>query len=325
MELIIKPTGLCNFDCTFCSAHGMDIKHPADKHVPESIKEYIKELKPRNIIITGGEPLMVDPNYYYELYDVAHCPISPTTNLKDFYLHPEKWTSLFREPWFHAGTSFNYGESRRWDKDTAFTEEMFIKVIEKFRELIQDKGKMNSFIAVLDEYNEDRAIDHVYLAKKLDMRVKLNGAIAVGRQDKTYPRYKMFKWYLDIIEMGLDQYETNCATRKNGMCPRNIGFKCNNAIRSCYVDNAGKLHVGVCDERLTIGDEISLEERVPTNPHDSDIPKSDDFITPKCEYCDLCRLCNGCKINRMEAKKDPNYCAEMSKLKDRIIETGWAL
>lgn len=325
MELIIKPTGLCNFDCTFCSAYGMDIKHPADKHVPDVMKNYIRTLKPERIVITGGEPLMVDPEYYYELHEVANCNICPTSNLKDFYFHPEKWEPLFTEPWFRIGTSFNYGESRRWDKDTPFTEEMFIKVIEKIRETISDEHQMRSFIAVIDEHNEDRALDHVYLAKKLNMRVKLNGVIGVGRQDKTYPRYKMFKWYLDIIELGLDQYEANCLTRGNGMCPRNIHFQCNNAIRACYVDNAGKLHVGVCDERLTVGDEMPPEEWIPTKIHSSDIPKSDEFITPMCEYCDLCRLCNGCKVNRMAAKRDPNYCTEMLKLKDRIIETGWAL
>ena len=71
MELIIKPTGLCNFNCEFCSAHGMDIQHPADGHVPHQIRDLIMKLKPNGLIITGGEPLMVDPQYYYELHDIA--------------------------------------------------------------------------------------------------------------------------------------------------------------------------------------------------------------------------------------------------------------
>lgn len=322
MELIIKPTGLCNFNCEFCSAHGMDIQHPADGHVPQQIKDLIQKLKPSGLIITGGEPLMVDPNYYYELHEIGQCSIAPTTNLKDFYLHPEKWTPLFKEDWFNITTSFNYGTTRRWDLSKVYTEHDFIHVLALLR---AHTGKsIDSFIAVIDENNEIYVQDHVELAKRLGCKVRLNGAIGVGKQGKTYPRYKMMEHYLDLIEYDLDEYECNCSERHLGKCPWNIGLMCQNSIRCCYVDNSGKLHVGTCDERMSMGIELPEDKIIPTSCCETPM-NPENYIKPECAYCELCRLCNGCHTMREEAKKDPIYCDEMKKLEDRIIESGWML
>ncbi|MCM1215370.1 MAG: radical SAM protein [Lachnospiraceae bacterium] len=322
MELIIKPTGLCNFSCEFCSAHGMDIQHPSDGHVPQQIKDLIKKLKPNGLIITGGEPLMVSPEYYYELHDIAHCPIAPTTNLKDFCLNPDKWAPLFKEDWFNITTSFNYGETRRWSPDKVYTEHDFIHVLAQLRAYT---GKsIDSFIAVIDESNEEFAHDHVDLAKTLGCKVRLNGAIGVGKQGKTYPRYKMMKIYLEIIDNDMDQYECNCFERTQGKCPWNIGLRCQNCIRCCYVDNSGKLHVGTCDERMSMGIELLEDQIIPTTCEETPI-NPQEYIKPECAYCELCRLCNGCHTNRQEAKKDPDYCEEMKKLEDQIIDAGWIL
>lgn len=324
MTLIIKPTGLCNFNCKFCSAHGLDIQHPANKKVPEKIKELIKELKPHMIVVTGGEPLMVDPDYYYELHDISNSFISITTNLKDFYNYPNKWSMLFKEEWIGVATSFNYGDTRMWDKNTVYSEKMFVKVMDKYREYVSDD--IPQFIAVIDWKNEDRAIDHVLLAKRLGTLVKMNNAIASGLQSKTYPRYKMFQHYLKIIDMGLENYECYCSNRSADECPRNVNHFCMTAIRCCYVDRAGDIHVGVCDEQLSIGHELSKSMIVP--PKDvptSEILNPSEYITSECAYCELFSLCNSCRNNRDAAKMDPIYCEEMKKLMPRIIETGWMI
>lgn len=324
MNLIIKPTGRCNFACTFCSAHDMDIQHPSDKHVPDLIKDLVIKLNPSWLIITGGEPLMVDPEYYYELHEICDCKMSATSNLKDFYFHPEKWAKLFNEEWFWVTTSFNYGDTRRWDKDHVYTEEMFIKVLDKFKEYINKP--IPAFLSVIDESNEDKAIDHVLLAKRLGTQTKLNNAIAAGLQGKTYPRYKMFQIYLKILEMGLEKYEYYTSTRGYDECPKNINHFCTTSIRCCSVDNSGKLHVSTCDEQLSLGHDIPEDLIVPR----SNCPKSEllnpiDYITPECAACELFSLCNGCRTNRESAKKDPNYCEEMKKLESRIIDAGWII
>lgn len=323
MELIIKPTGHCNFNCTFCSASCLDIQHPENKKVPEILKDYINKIKPNGFIITGGEPLTVDPEYYYDLHNnYSDIPISITSNLKDFYLNPEKWKDLFNSEWFNVATSFNYGDSRRWDKNTVFTEEMFIKVMEKWDKYVNDNRP--PFLAVIDDHNEDTALDHVYLAKRLETKVKLNNAIAVGSQSTTYPRYKMFQIYLKIIDLGLDEYELNCSDRNKSRCPRNIFMDCITNIRCCYIDKNNHLHVSICDEQLSWGHELLGDDIYPDKVKIKKLLPNE-CINDKCYSCDLFHLCNGCHTNRQEAKKDPNYCDEMKKIEDGIIKSGWLL
>lgn len=319
MELIIKPTGMCNFNCTFCSAAYLDIAHPT--RVPDKIKDLIKKMKPDSIIVTGGEPLMVNPEYYLELQELGNCNVGFTTNMKDFYLHPDKWKPIFTSPHFGFITSFNYGETRRWDENTPYTEEKFIEVTKMFTDMT---GKTLPFIAVIDDSNEDTLMDHVYLAKRLNTMVKINGATKIGRQGVNYPKYKIVKAYLKIIEMGLADYEITCHDRSLGRCAFNTNFMCNSAIRCCYVDTAGELHYGICDDELSDEREIPMDPSFPLIPCPK-IPTPDEHINDKCVYCDLFRFCHGCNSHRRHAKEFPEHCEEMLKMKDEIILTGWSI
>lgn len=325
MDLIIKPTGRCNFNCTFCSAS--ELRTGEDPcHVHQKMKEYIEEVKPQSIIITGGDPLMMEPSFYYELREIVgnKVNLSATTNMKNFYLHPDKWKELLSEDWFSITTSFQYGNGRMWDKNTVYDEELFIKVMNKYHECVPNKP-LPSFISVIGYDNEQYAVDHVRLAKRLGTVAKLNAVLPVGRGSQWYPRYKMYQIYLDIIDVhGLEEYEANCIERYFSKCPKNNCNTCNYHIRCCYIGTDDELHVGVCDEMIAIGEEITDDDRKycrneirPVNPNE--------FITPQCSYCQLCMLCNGCNLNRKYAKTDPNYCDEMKKLEDRIVATGWAL
>ena len=319
MELIIKPTSKCNFNCTFCSAYGMDIKHP--KHgieVHPKIKDLILKLKPSSLIITGGEPLTVLPDYYYNLHEILPVNISITSNLKDFYFNPKKWVELFNEKWFGVATSFNYGNGRMWNCNTVYTEDMFIRVIDLYKKYV---NKSISFISVINDENENDAIKHVYLAKQINSIVKLNNAIGVGKSNMTFPKYKMFKIYHEIIDNGLEFYESNCSERKTSRCPRCINNRCENRIRCCYVDNNDELHVGICDGQISLPNELSIDEIYSNNISKYNM----DYINDECKFCELCRLCNNCHNNRYAAKNDPLYCIEMKKIKNDIINHGWIL
>lgn len=321
MELIIKPTGRCNFNCTFCSSANLDIAHPTTG-VPKPIKDLILKMKPTNIIVTGGEPLTIDPEYYLELQELGKCHISFTSNMKDFYFHPEKWERLVKDPNMGFITSFNYGDTRRWDENTPYTEEKFIEVSNLFKEV---SGKdFLPFIAVIDESNEDMLLDHVYLAKRLGTLVKINNASKIGRCGKNYPKWKMIKAYLNIIDLGLGDYEITCREREFGRCAFNTNFMCNSTIRCCYVDSAGKLHYGICDDEVSAEREIPMDEEfpVPINPK---VPGKDQYIHDKCVYCELFRFCHGCNAHRLHAREFPEHCSEMLKMKDDLIRTGWAL
>lgn len=321
MELIIKPTGKCNFMCSFCSSSGI-VTNDDNRHVHPKLIELINKIKPKMLLINGGDPLLMDPLWYYEMYEITNIPMSLTSNMKDFYLNPDKWAKLLNEPWITIGTSFQYGSGRMWDANTVFNEEMFVKVVEKYHEYIH-KGNL-PFIAVIDENNEHLAMEHVLLAKRLGTTVKMNNAIPVGRCDKWYPRYKMFQIYIDIIKNGLEIYEANCRERSIPSCPRNTFSQCNKHIRSCFVDSNGNLHVSNCDEFLVQGEEYTTEGEI-TGESIPDKINPAEYIREECSYCSLCRLCNGCNLNRKYAKLDPNYCDEMKKLEDDIFEYGWIL
>ena len=305
MQLIIKPTSKCNFNCEFCSAKLLNIKH--SNTVPEPLKQYIKELCPSELIITGGDPLMMKKEYYEELLSLGDWNLSFTSNLKLFYLNPDYWTPLLSNPRIGVITSFQYGNGRR-DEEDVFSEEKFIKIINLFNERI---GYKPNFISVISDENEDKALDHIYLAKRLGIKCKLNGMMPMGLSKTYYPRYKMMKHWLKIIELGLDEYELNCFERKLGKCNFNTRLSCDKNIRACYVDNNNILHKCYCEDLLSEGIEW---EKSPTN-----------LISEKCYTCELCRFCNGCTKNKLCASNDPNYCEQMLKYKDDIINSGWLI
>lgn len=337
MELIIKPTIACNFACTYCSAAGIPYDPNFDKkNVPEVLKDYMLKIKPQSLIVTGGDPLMMDPEYYYNLHEIikdnegcnGNPPfISITTNLKDFYLNPDKWTPLFNEPWFGVGTSFQYGDKRRWDKDTVYTEEMFLKVQELFKERT---GHHAFFIAVIDKETEDTVIDLCKLAKSLDVQVKINNMQCVGRSEESYPRYKLYRKYFEIIEAGLGDWEVNCYKRAKNECPKCQFGSCKYTIHCAFVDKDGNLKVSICDEQMSLGhflsgDDLYLDWKDFKFDSLHYEIEPDDYITKKCPFCDLFGLCNGCVSNREIAKKDPNYCKGMKSIESKIKEYGWWL
>lgn len=316
MELIIRVTGRCNFDCTFCSAGDMEISHPKNG-VPEQIKKVIETIKPNGIIISGGEPLMVDPSYYYELHELAGCHIAITTNLKDFYFHPEKWAQLFNEPWIGITTSFNYGETRRWDPNTVFTEEKFIEIYELYKKYTN--GKDLPFIAVLDEDNEDTAIQLAELAKRLGTYVRINNATKQGRQQTTYPRYKLFAKYFEIIEAGLGDYEVYCKFHEMNKCPINKDMLCHAMIRTCYVDANDVLHYYDCCDIVDKEHLLDLEND--NLEPESKYPHVSEHVNSNCIFCELFPICNGCRSQKIEYP--PEHCEEMLKMKDKFKKYGW--
>lgn len=320
MDLIIKPTGRCNFDCKFCSAANLDIAHP-EKGIPDQIKEIVKFLDPKRIILTGGDPLTLDPQYFYELRELTSAHVSFTSNLKGFYLNPDMWANVIKDVDFYGGTSFNYGDTRMWNKNTIYSEGMFIEVEELYRDKL---GYCPSFIAVIDEYNESMIFDHINLAKRLNTKVRLNNALKLGKQGKSFPRYKMMKYYLQLIDMGLDKYEVNCLERSEAKCSFNAEFRCSSGIRCCYIDSNNNLHYNNCEDEISLGIEFPLETIKPELCIDT--PPVEDHINDNCMYCELFRFCNGCRSNVRSIKEEfPEHCEEMLKMKNRIIETGWAL
>ena len=101
MELIIKPTEKCNFKCTFCSSTQITEDKTAELD-HEYIFQFLKRFPETNtIIVNGGDPLMMRPDYYWKLIDHldsidSHATISFTSNLWPFYKNPDKHLMLIQ-------------------------------------------------------------------------------------------------------------------------------------------------------------------------------------------------------------------------------------
>lgn len=280
-QLIIKPTSACNFNCTFCSARSLDI--PIHDKVPESLKDYICKLKPTNIIITGGEPLMNPRSYFEDLISIMDnlnnpYTISLTSNMVLWYKNPEKWDWLFEKNNVGVDTSFQYGTGRK--DDTVYTEERFKRLFYAFKDRY---NKTLDFITVVSEENEHYAIKTVQLAKELGVWVKLNCQIPVGNATSYYPRYKLLNIYLQLIELGLDQYEGNLINRKQYYCPFTKTHKYCLLNKAVYVNSKNELIEGNCEEVMSSNNTLQIRK---------------DILFPKCLGCKMYNICNGCSINR---------------------------
>lgn len=319
MELIIKPTGVCNFACNFCMTNKLSqsIKHL--EHVPNELRKQIDILKPDAIIINGGDPLLVGKDFYYELLDSSDCIIDIITNLKDFYNRPDYWLPLFKHERITVTTSFQYGSGRKWDIDTIYDEDRFLEVMNMFNEKI---GYMPMFISVITSENDNKALDHLRLAKRLNTICKINPCLPLGIATEAYPKWKMVDIWLEAEKLGLSDVMNADIQFYNGGCSFNTKLLCASTIRVWWMDVNDKVHYSSCDNCSTLGDSIELDTVRPTLKQMKLDPQQ--FINKeKCLQCKLCRFCNACKANREAAKLHPTYCCEMKKRIDKIIEAKW--
>lgn len=212
MDLIVKPTELCNFKCTFCSSSKItENDNTAQLDLLKIFRFLDRYPDTQTIIVNGGDPLMMDPKYYMDIIEFLDrnnypASISLTTNLWPFYKKPEKWLEVFQNPRVGIATSFQYGGGRLKGDFTEFTEEDFWKCSDA---VLKYCGYRPGFIAVIVEENEDTVIKTVELAKKMDVVCKVNYAMASGEQSAPYVKGKMYKGYVDIWKAGLADWEHN--------------------------------------------------------------------------------------------------------------------
>lgn len=305
-QLIIKPTVACNFNCSFCSAKLLDI--PTHDVVPIVLKEYILNLKPTNIIITGGEPFMNPRSYFEDLISIMDSignpyTLSLTSNLVLWYENPEKWDWLLTKDNVGIDTSFQYGSGRH--DQQIYTEERFKEVFYKFSNRYNKKP---DFIYVVSSENEQYAIKSVELAKELGIWAKLNCQIPVGKATNYYPRYKLLNIYLQLIKLGLDKYESNLVNREKHFCPFAATYKTCILNKAVYVNSKEELIEGTCEESLSSNGKL--------------IAKKGSLFT-KCYGCKLFNVCNGCSVNRecTEPIKE-EHCKWMKEHYEELLENN---
>lgn len=327
MELIIKPTEACNFKCTFCSStHLVDDK--TSRLEVSKIAEFLDRFPgTRTIIVNGGDPLMMPPQYYYAILDLIETrglttTLAFTSNLWAFYKNPDLWTDLFRHPLVGVTTSFNYGNTRRITHDKVYTEDIFWEVSNLFLERV---GYRPDFISVITDENYESAINNVRLAKKMNVECKLNYALASGELSKPLLKGKIYKLYLDIIDEGLAQWEFNSKQLirmqevKPTSCPLNR--ECDSNIR-CLQPEGEYYSCGAFgdDKKYAINFEEEMKSQLTVTPLADALELS--HLKEACLTCPLFSICNGCKKTISDLKNNnlvEDHCAEMQKNLVRLL------
>lgn len=338
LDLIIKPTVACNFKCTFCSSTHLS-EDPKDVLDLKQIEQFIKRFPETNtIIVNGGDPLMMPPEYYWEMIALldrldSDASISFTSNLWPFYKKPELWEDLFRHERLGVTTSFQYGDKRLKGDGTVFTEQDFLNVSELFLERV---GYRPDFIAVIDKDNEDTVIDTVKLARDLGIEAKVNHVLAsgpevnnrgiiMGSANNFFTQADIYEHYVKIHDAGLMQWEYNTkqmAKKLKGQgttCP--LARNCDSGIRA--LQPGGDYYS--CG---AFGDDGAY-------PIDFEREMAGEFFTPlqydpdiatmkeSCYVCPMFNICNGCKKTIADTKRMglvEHHCKKMKGLAERIIE-----
>ena len=327
MELIIKPTELCNFKCTFCSSTKL-VEDKASVLDLDHVFDFLKRFPNTNtIIVNGGDPLMVKPEYYFQILDYIEehnlpTTLGLTTNLWAFYKKPELWTPLFKHPRVGVTTSFQYGSGRLITTGRVYTESDFWKVSDLFLEKI---GYRPSFIAVVSEENEKHAIRHVELAKKMDVQCKLNYAMASGEQSKPYPLSKIYRAYIEIYEKGLSHWEFN--TKQMMTRLKNVANICPQA-RDCDSHIRALNPEGDYYSCGAMGDDkeypIDFVKEVKEGKFFTPLQDYDLFsMKEECLTCPMFNICNGCKKTIKDLKKHnmvEEHCSLMKQLAPSIMK-----
>lgn len=179
------------------------------------------------------------------------------------------------------------------------------------------------FISVISKHNEAKALDHLFLAKKLNTKCKINGMMPIGKSTEFYPMHKLLNILLTINESDYSQYLAMDNVLYNGGCNFNTSLLCKSTIRAVYVDDFGNLQCGSCEDQLADGITIPANEIICTPTKEK--LSSSQTVCKECQLCELFYLCNGCRQYRKMNRFTKNHCYEMKKLLPRIIQAKWKI
>ena len=292
----------------------------------------------RTIIVNGGDPLMVKPEYYWNIISILDelglkdTTISLTTNLWPFYKKPEMWEELFKHPRVGVATSFQYGDARLKGDYTPYTEEEFWKVSNLFLERI---GYRPSFIAVITNENEDTVLKTVELAKAMGVVCKVNYAVAsgpkkttfkgitIGNEGSTYVLADVYEKYIEVYDAGLMEWEYNTTQMagrlrgENTTCPQTRS--CDLGIRTLQPDGGYYSCGAFGDDGLY---PIDFEKEM-TGELSRPLQTLELLsLKTSCMECPMFDICNGCKKTTHDLKTlglVETHCKKMKTLASKII------
>lgn len=116
ITLILKPTNMCNLDCTYCYDKPARTQLASMKMSIEMVERalYMASVYAKNVTVLwhGGEPLLMDKDFYYKATDIMLDMYS--TNFKQLmqtngYMIQKdaSWVDVFKECEIKVGTSYD--------------------------------------------------------------------------------------------------------------------------------------------------------------------------------------------------------------------------
>lgn len=337
MDLIIKPSVLCNYKCTFCSSTTLS-ENDADVLDLALVRKFlVRYPRTRTIIVNGGDPLMMPPEYYWEILAMLkelglhETVLSFTSNLWAFYKKPQMWQELFRHPQVGVSTSFQYGNARLKGDLTPFTEQEFWAVSDLFLERV---GYRPSFIAVITQENAHTTLQTVELAKKMGVVCKVNYALAsgpvkefkgirIGNADSTFLLANIYEHYLAIERAGLTPWEHNTQQMLKRLhdeptvCPQ--ARECDSHIRTLQPDGKYFSCGAFGDDGLY---EIDFEQEMAGQTAQPLQVAELHSLKQSCFECPMFAICNGCRKTTHDLKRlglVEQHCQKMKTLAPQII------
>ena len=336
MDLIIKPTQRCNFQCTFCSSTEISNSNSLSDDLDiNKVKQFLKRFpETKTIIVNGGDPLLLAPEYYFSILEFIRefkmsTKLNLCTNLWGYYLHPEKWRELFSCPEVGIGTSYDL-TGRMIGKNRPFTLNLFLTIMNKFKD---EFYYYPSFISVISKENATRAFELVELAKSLNIECKLNYLNASGRSKENFSIGEIYNIYLDIYEANLTEFEFNTKqmvhnlkSTGHSICPQNRD--CDKNIRNLQPMKDGHEY-GSCgsfgDNRkfgINFEDEMNGAFYTPLRSE-----KKIQYLKEECFECPNFNICNGCYkaiYDLKESQKVEESCSLMKQFRVRAQELNLA-
>lgn len=331
MDIIINPTNKCDFNCTFCKNSELKDETLTAEDTIKLLKPYIKDMD--KIIFSGGEPLMMKPEYYESIFNFLNkskkrlIKVIFYTNLHPWLADPTIWDDIFNRENVKVITGFQFGPNRRLLDGKVYIPVIFKSVMNKFNYSYRYSP---NFVSVVDTENQMNIIKTARLARELRCRCRLDKIMTLGRAKtiKYFPWYRLLILYNKIIDEKLDNYVINIDyikdyfNNRNTECP--VDRKCYHNIRVINNDK----RIFSCPN-LVSNKKFNKYEMIDEDECDL-FAKDNEFIHIQCMGCKYYKFCNSCRSIIEEVKKfkdEENYCKQMKKiipvledkLKERIL------
>ena len=301
-------TNSCNFNCSFCATRKLKIK--TYEHVSNKLRQFFIDNKIKNLVISGGEPLMAPVSYLQEILELMKeinnnedFEINIISNLVLWYKDPKKYDFLFKNKNVQVDTSFQYGGERKDEKD--YSEERFVDLFNKFYERY---GYKLIFNYVVNKSNEQYTLKACELAKRLGTKLSLFPQLPIGASTEFYLQPNILKLCYDAIEAGYKDQLMNLDWIKYNQCFFGTSNNCENGAETFYFNENGEIIKKYCYTSVISNLFLDKNEKV---------------LFHKCYACKLKDFCNHCSIiKRFVEPFKEEHCKQMKLNLDKFIKLG---